>query len=272
LRLYILSLHDALPISQNQESLPRSNMVEVLRLCLDDLQSVLDTDTGYSYMPWIQSGMKAGIRPNRGAYLMLMMHINMWLVRFDASKASTYYQNTIHLGQELVDNNGGAYYLLDLSQNSDIFRGGTAETFFEIAQNINAGEMFQTSVNFSNLFCYKHNGIVTAPQAYYISDFLVRLFDAEEVDLRHEAWFDGDIYNIDGTRKELTKFHNFDVSGTSRTSNAGNQIIFRYADGLLLYAEAQAALGTDDGRALQLLNQVRQRAGAVDRTSSGSEL
>src|SRR5690606_767301 len=50
------------------------------------------------------------------------------------------------------------------------------------------------------------------------------------------------------------------------------QIIFRYADGLLLYAEAQAALGTDDGRALQLLNQVRQRAGAVDRTSSGSEL
>lgn len=258
--------------AQNEGSLPRSNMVDVLRLCLDDLQSAFDADPNATSIPWMQPGLKAGIRPNRGAYLMLMMHINMWLVRFDAAKASTYYQNTVNLGQELVDDNGGAYYLLDLSRTYDIFRGGTAETFFEIVQNINAGEMFPTTANFSNLFSYKHISIVTSPQAYYISDFLIRLFDAEEVDMRREAWFDEDIYNIDGAKKELTKFHNFDVAGASRTSNAGNQIVFRYADGLLLYAEAQAALGTDDAKARALLNMVRERAGAVERISSGTDL
>lgn len=269
-------------VAQNQESLPRSNMVEVLRLCLDDLQSVLDTDTGYSYMPWIQSGMKAGIRPNRGAFLLLMMHINMWLVRFDAPRASAYYQNTVNLGQTLVENNGGTYYLLDIERSSEIFRGGTAETFFEIVQNINAGEVFTSSYdgrvvtassNFSNLVTFRYRGAgTTNPPLYYRVDFLQRLFSPEETDLRRETWFDENIYQIDGFQKEVTKFLNPDVSGDFPTSNSGNQIVFRYADAILLYAEALAAQGTNDGKALELLNMVRQRAGAEEIVSTGDAL
>ena len=58
----------------------------------------------------------------------------------------------------------------------------------------------------------------------------------------------------------------------SITSNSGNQIVFRYAGALLLYAEALAALGTNDTKANELLNRIRHRAGASESFSSGKEL
>jgi hypothetical protein len=258
----------------NQEALPRANMVEVLRNCLADLQTIVDADPNYQYIPWRQTGVrKVGIRPNRGAVLLLMMHINMWLVRFDAPRANTYYQNTVNLGNVLVENNGGVYYLLDMGQFRDIFRGGTAETFFEIVQNISMNETFPNNSNFSNLFTYRYRGAGTnSPLLYYQSDFLIRLFSPEETDLRREAWFDKDIYMIDGAPKEVLKFLNPDLSGDNPTSNSSNQIVFRYADALLLYAEALAELGIDSDKARNLLNSVRERAGASLKTSSGDEL
>ena len=48
--------------------------------------------------------------------------------------------------------------------------------------------------------------------------------------------------------------------GRNVTSNSGNQIVFRLADAILLYAEALAELGTDDGKACGLLNRIRARA------------
>lgn len=259
--------------AQNYEALPRSNMVEVLQGCLADLQTIIDADPNYQYIPWTQPGAKAGIRPNRGAVLLLMMHINMWLVRFDATRATTYYQNTANLGRTLIEDNGGTYYLLDLARSNDIFRGGTAETLFEIVQNINTNETFPQNANYSNLFTYRYRGLgISTPLLYYQSRFLLQLYSPEEVDNRREAWFDENIYQIDGTSKEMVKFLNADVSGTTPTSNSGNQIVFRYADALLLYAEALAELGTDDGKALEILNTVRERAGAPSRSSSGDDL
>ncbi len=267
--------------AQNQESLPRMNMVEVLKNCLADLQGIIDADPNAEYIPWIQSNVKAGIRPNRGAVLLLMMHMNMWLVRFDSPRASIYYQNTINLGRVLVDGNGGAYYLLELARSKDIFRGGTAETFFEIVQNISTGETFAStysgaaptaSANFSNLVTYRYLGNATTPIMYYEMDFLLQLFPAEEVDGRMQAWFDENIFQPDGLPKELIKFLNPDVALQGATSNAENQIVLRYADAILLYAEALAESGIDDGKALELLNSVRDRAGATLKASSGEEL
>ncbi len=63
--------------------------------------------------------------------------------------------------------------------------------------------------------------------------------------------------------KEIKKFWNIDTYGNGTiTSNSGNQIVFRYAGALLLYAEALAALGTNDTKACELLNRVRNRAHA----------
>src|SRR5699024_1407441 len=82
----------------------------------------------------------------------------------------------------------------------------------------------------------------------------------------------GDIYQMDETPKEMIKFLNPELSGEHPTSNAGNQIVFRYADAILLYAEALAELGQDENKARELLNIIRDRAGASLRTSSGEDL
>jgi len=267
--------------AQNQESLSRSDMVVVLQDCLEDLQDIIDADPDHQHIPWRQPGIKAGVRPNRGAVLLLMMHINMWLARFDASQATAYYKKTSELGNLLVENNGGTYSLLELNRSRDIFSGGTAETFFEIVQNVNAGEVFPSdrggtsvtsSSNFSDLFTYKYMANAIRPTLYYQLDFLVKLYPPDEADDRRETWFTEDIYQMDGMPKEMIKFLNPELSGEHPTSNAGNQIVFRYADAILLYAEALAELAQDENKARELLNRVRDRAGATLRTSSGDDL
>src|SRR5690606_9742844 len=122
----------------------------------------------------------------------------MWLARFDVPQATIYYQKTSELGNILVENNGSTYSLLELSRNRDIFAGGTAETFFEIVQNVNAGEVFPVSSSiFSNLFTYRHIANAVRPTLYFQLDFLVRLYPPDEIDDRREMWFGEDIYQMD---------------------------------------------------------------------------
>ena len=102
------------------------------------------------------------------------------------------------------------------------------------------------------------------------------LFPMYEDDARKELWFDEKIYSTSvssSAPKEIKKFWNIDTYGNGEiTSNSGNQIVFRYADALLLYAEALAALGTNDTKACELLNRIRNRAHASEINASGSEL
>lgn len=62
-----------------------------------------------------------------------MMHINLWLVQFDEQNKTTYYQNVVDLGEQL-EQNDGAYELLEISRISNVFKGGSNEGLFEIAQ------------------------------------------------------------------------------------------------------------------------------------------
>jgi hypothetical protein len=256
----------------NEESLGRSNMVDVLKNCLAELNGLIDRDPDAKYMPWVQSGGKNGVRANRGAVMTLMMHINMWLAKFDASNATTYYRNVVEVGGSLETGNGGNYYLLDIKRTTEIFRGGTAETFFEIAQNVNTSEVFLEGGNFSNLFSagYRRSAL---PYAYYTYDFLTKIFPPESEDKRRDLWFDENIYQADGTAKEVTKFLHIDSYGNNlTTSNSGNYIIFRYADALLLHAEAQAALGDNDAKAQELVNMVKARAQSPATNAQGKDL
>jgi len=95
-----------------------------------------------------------------------------------------------------------------------------------------------------------------------------------EEDARKDLWFDENIYATSNSlSKEIKKFWNIDTYGSGTiTSNSGNQVVFRYADALLLYAEALTALGTDDTRACRLLNRIRTRAHASEVNASGNEL
>jgi hypothetical protein len=261
----------------NSTPLPRANMVTVLSNCLADLQNLLDNDPDAQVLPWtFQNTAKRAVRANRGATINLMMHINLWLVKFDSKNSRQYYNNVIRLGNDIVNNSQGSYTLLDLERSSTIFRGGSVEGLFEIVQNINSKEIFRQYANFSNNVAYTYNTNLTQPILYYKLDFLSKIFPTNENDKRVEQWFDEYIYSADGVKKEIVKFLNTESYTNSDgnaeiSSNSGNQVVFRYADAILLYAEALAAIG-EDATALTYLNMIRDRAGASAITSSGTTL
>lgn len=259
----------------NAESLPRTSLITVLKSCLEDLRTnALGEDINNTLLPWTYSGAKKGVRASRGSVIALMMHINMWLVRFDDENKLTYYQNVIALGKQLEMHNG-AYELLDMSRISTVFRGGSNEGLFEIAQNINAtNEVFSEWAVFSNSVAYSHLS-TDIPQYYYDGSYMEKLYPPIEEDLRKEYWYDEYMYvasDLDPL-PEIKKFLNIDYYDNDKvTSNSGNQIIFRYADALLLYAEALSNSGVDEAKANELLNRIRKRAGAKEMMLSGKEL
>lgn len=263
-------------IAYNSASLPRTNMVTVLQNCLEDLRSgALGNNPDDSFLPWTySSNAKKGVRASRGSVIALMMHINLWLAQFDDQNKISYYQNVVALGEQLEQNNG-AYELLEMSRISNVFKGGSNEGLFEIAQNINSSnEVFSSLAIFSNNVAYRHKGLGERPMYYYDGDYIEKIFPFMEDDLRKTYWFDENMYSASNVNPtEITKFLNIDYYGDNKvTSNSGNQIVFRYAGALLLYAEALAVLGADDTKANELLNRIRRRAGAEEVFSSGKEL
>lgn len=260
----------------NSASLPRTNIVVVLQSCLEDLKTgALGDNSENSLLPWTySSNAKKGVRATRGAVIALMMHINLWLAQFDEQNKTIYYQNAVSLGEQLEQNNG-TYELLEMNRISNVFKGGSNEGIFEIAQNINASnEVFSSLAVFSNNVAYSHKGLNERPIYYYDGDYIEKIFPFMEDDLRKTYWFDENMYSASSVNPtEIKKFLNIDYYGDNKiTSNSGNQIVFRYAGALLLYAEALAALGTDDMKANELLNRIRRRAGAEEISFSGKEL
>ena len=134
--------------------------------------------------------------------------------------------------------------------------------------------MFHEKAIFSNLVMYSHLSSGRTSQIQYTYDFLTKIYPPDEQDGRVSQWFDENIYStMESSRKEIRKFEHIDVyNGDKVTSNSGNQIVFRLADVILLYAEALAELGGNDGKACELLNRVRSRAGASIVAYTGDDL
>lgn len=263
----------------NQASLPRTNMVTVLKNISADLEGILAADPNAEILPWTNaSATKKAVRASRGSVIVLLMHVNMWLAGFDELNAQAYYRKVVDYGQQLVENNGGTYRLLPIGQTTTIFKGGSDEGIFEIVQNISyssGNEVFSFDAVYSNYVIGKT--VFTSqsmPKVEYSTEFLQSIYPPGQADKRVDLWFDKNIYStFEKDSREMLKFLNADTyDGSSVTSNAGNQIIFRFADAILLYAEALADLGTDDTKACALLNDIRTRAGAPPVTASGQEL
>jgi hypothetical protein len=260
----------------NAESLPRTGMVTVMQNCLADLKSVIDSDPDALILPWVQqSASKSVIRASRGSYYALMMHLNLWLAHFNAANATAYYEETARLGEEIVHNNEETYELLPALQYSTVFAGGSRESIFEVVQDVGMNEVFIDYANYSDVVCFTARG-TTSSLVYYDYDFIEQIFPKVEEDKRKNMWFSEAYYDetvTTGTGKEVLKFVNPATTESNRElSNSGNYIVFRFADVILLYAEALAELGTNDSKACDLLNMIRNRAGAAEVNVSGSEL
>lgn len=246
--------------------LPRTDKQVVLKNCLADLQALLDSDPEKSILPWRNGN--GSLRANRGAVLILMMHINMWLAFFDETNAEIYYDEVKRLAE--VDSwiDGNIYSLQSMDQISEVFKGDSNEGLFEIAQNVTMGEIFNTDHMWCTKVVYKIRN-QTQSDLTYSSAFLRQLYPQDVEDKRKDRWFNNLYYDDDyiGVIQpvEIVKLLNADSYGKKTIPNSGNYIVFRLADAILLYAEALNNLGENE-KALQEANRIRERAGAPDFT------
>lgn len=86
----------------------------------------------------------------------------------------------------------------------------------------------------------------------------------EEGDIRRDACLGNKLPMVDGTTTDYYFCKKFvDYSATTTSDGGVNFTLFRYADVLLMYAEALNELGKTN-EALSYINQVRQRAGIMN--------
>ncbi|MCU7549413.1 RagB/SusD family nutrient uptake outer membrane protein [Chitinophagaceae bacterium LB-8] len=250
--------------------LKRMPMVDVLKNVKADMQAVKND------LPWTYSDpVFVAVRGMRGSAIALLMHVDMWLASFDAPNAAEYYTDVDKLGDELRQENGGAYALLDLARNGEIFKGRSKEGLFEVPQNANYGESFGWSYFYDFVYYNRLNPSQSGyPYVYYDATYLKAIYPDGESDKRKTYWFDGggaDMYSGSG-KSHMTKFYvSLDPKAIDGTSFDASQIIFRYTDAILLQAEALANLGNEQ-KALSVVNIVRDRAAAAPLTSTGDVL
>jgi len=243
------------------DPLPREDMVSVLNKCIADLESQKENS------PWTFSDVaQRGARASRGSITALLMHMNMWNAGFDQSHSEAYYQKVAALGQELV--NSGAYRLLPMDDDgwALVTKGRSEESLFEFYRSINYGDDVSLLAPFGDHFLrwpYKFprfNAQVSI--CYYTAEYMEKLFPASESDKRKDIWFE-DMLADDGQFIARKFGLNVYASGNEVENPDNTFLIFRYADAILLWAEALANLG-QDGDATNALNMIRKRAGAAE--------
>lgn len=257
------------------DPLPREDMVSVLNKCIEDMKSKMNS------LPWTYSDPSLrGARASRGSAVALIMHMNMWNAGFDSSNRNKYYTETASLGNDLINSN--AYRLLPMSQWEFVVKGRSAESLFEFYRSINYNDQVNIIAPIADHFLrwpYKNPRFDNqVARYYYVPEYMANLFPDGQADTRKETidndgWF-GDQYGggvYSGQQSfVMTKFaHNIPASGNNNVNPDNAFLIFRYADAILLRAEALAAL-SQDAEAARMVNLVRSRAGAEPYVASSN--
>ncbi len=246
--------------SYHANPLPREDMVSVINKCIEDLAPHKDK------IPWTYGDVALrGARASRGSVIALLMHMNMWNAGFDLSHRESYYRQTAALGEEIVTQ--GPYRLLPMTDEgwAEVTKGRSEESVFEFYRSINYGDNVSLIAAFGDHFLrwpYKHPRQDNFySQCYYTAEYMERLFPAGESDDRKEIWFENML--ADNGLFTARKFGLNVYAGDNESTNPDNTyMIFRFADVILLWAEALAEISEND-KAIEALNRVRSRAGAA---------
>jgi hypothetical protein len=252
----------------NDRPLPRMNHVEVAKKCLEELAAIKED------LPWTyDEPANRAVRGMRGSVIALMMHLNMWLAGFDEGNKANYYGQVDVLGDELTtigEEQQKAYELLPIERIKEIFQGRSRESFFEISNSVNY-QGFVSANSRKMIPFYVLDGYTVSlnqdrenAELAYVTPYMEKLYPEGEPDGRIVQWFDNDPNWKSGSGKfRLYKFVNFEFDGANTARNYANSImVFRYAESLLLQAEACAGLN-NPAKAIALLNRVRGRANAT---------
>lgn len=250
------------------DPLGREDMVQVLNKCIADMKSQMNN------MPWTNPDpSKRGARASRGAAAALIMHMNMWNAGFDGTNRRKYYEETAALGKELENSN--AYQLLPLSQWDIVVKGRSSESLFEFYRSINYNDNVAIDAPVARFFLrwpYVNPRFdYQVSLCYYTPEYMRKIFpegvaDGRKEPLESDGWF-GDLYGGGVYSGELgfvmTKFaHNIPSSGNATVNPDNTFMIFRYADALLLAAEANANID-QEGEAIRLIGKVREKRNAA---------
>lgn len=250
-------------------ALPRTDQTVVFNNCLADLKTALPN------LPWTYTNISdIASRANKGAAIALMMNMNMWNANFDPANKLKYWNATDSLGGMLMNENGGAYGLLPITDFKTIFAGHSRESLFEIEQNANNQDVFYNYGQFANyVLGYKLNSqyqfvstppvIATPKSSMYIDQKVLNsIYPSGNGDQRASLW----IANANDKTGNFAfiKFSNMvygtTQNGVSFSASTDAHVIFRLAGAILLRAEACNDLGKT-GDALTYLNMTEGRAG-----------
>lgn len=249
------------------EPLPRENLVSVLNKCIADMTLYKDG------MPWTYDDpTKKGVWAGRGSAVALLMHMNMWNAGFDANNRK-YYEATADLGAELIASN--AFALLPINEWETVIKGRSRESLFEFYRSINYSESSNPKSSVADMFLHypfkKPYFQWPLSAAFYKAPYMRKIFPESLGDDRKTEWFEN-MYANEGTFMLLKYAQNvYSQTGADATTPDNAVLIFRYADAILLRAEALAELD-DNGEALNMLALVRSRANAEPYSGSGRDL
>jgi hypothetical protein len=246
-----------------KDATPRENMVSVIKKCIADLKSAKN-----DLPPTVSDPSLRGVRASRGSVIGLLMNMNMWNAGFDPANKAAYYQETEALGAELMDSQ--AFRLLPLSEWSVVTKGRSEESLFELfsTQNYGASIPFPLApigdafIHFPYKLPEYDN---RSSPAVFTADYMKKLYP-DFNDNRLNIWFE-DPFNQNAETFQLKKFAtNSPIDGGAGSVNLlpdNTFLIQRYADAILLRAEALAELGNET-KAADMLNLVRRRATTAD--------
>lgn len=172
--------------------------------------------------------------------------------------------------------NSGTYSLqADYADLWDVANENNSETIFDVQWE--GSSTYSTGSYYSEHFFpygYTNFSFSTTSGGYNIpTEDLIAAY--EDDDLRKDitiqmSWMDGDteITGLEG--RYSTKFN--DTPETTSSGASDNWHVIRYADVLLMYAEALNEIGYQaGGEAFTYLNAIRSRAGLADKTSGNTD-
>lgn len=250
-----------------KDPLPRENMVSVINKCIADLKDPRNN------LPLVFTDPSLkGVRATRGAAIGLLMNMYMWNAGFDIPNRNKYYQETAALGEEIMKSN--AFRLLPLSEWATVVKGRSDESLFELFRTLNYNTNLDNPYEQANAYSPFGDAFIHFPYkqpeythrysfSVFTSEYMKKLYP-DEGDQRLPIWFVAP-FDQNAETFQLRKFalNTFaDANNPLLDLNPDNTyMIFRYADAILLRAEALANLGKE-AEAITVLNVIRARAQA----------
>jgi hypothetical protein len=232
--------------ASTSQGLARTPQNQVLTQCIADLKLAT------AYLNWQDpSSADRIVRADKGSAYALMAHVYAWMGNYDSCNIAC---------DQVI--NSGSYNFVPRQNMLSIYKGQSPEGIFEIAQNTQAEGQAPIAGIAGQTLMQPYLANQSFPAWEISTQMLYNLYDTAN-DLRYKSSFVNLLSNGNPV-VSCIKYSNVQYLGSNQTypEVENNIIVFRYADILLLKAEALTAKNApDESDAIAIVNNVRSQAG-----------